>query len=96
MLLFGIARKANSGSEKKSDCPWVDSSLFPAPEILTGWMDILSAKGVTELVMLDVADPPAVATVEFPVSCLRTPALARLALGFVSVTFGRCSEFSEL
>jgi hypothetical protein len=80
------------------DCLDVDSSLFPPLEILMRWMDTLSARGVIELVMFDMVSPlaPDVATVEFLVSYLHTTTLARLALGFVNVTFGRCSGFSEL
>jgi hypothetical protein len=61
-------------------------------------MDTLSARGVIELLMFDMAGPPApdVATVKFLVSYLHTTTLARLALGFVNITFGRCSGFPEL
>lgn len=78
------------------NCVKVNSSLYPPPETLAWWMDMLSAKGVTELVMLDVAATSAIAAVEFPLSRLLTPALARLTLGFVSVTFGWGTGFSEL
>lgn len=56
----------------------MDCSLFPPLEVLVRWMDILSAKDVKELVMLDVAAPSAV---EFLADCLRTPSHATLALG---------------
>ena len=35
-------------------CLQVDSSLFPPLEVLGRWMDLLSLRGVKELVMLDV------------------------------------------
>lgn len=74
----------------------LDSSVFPPQEMLGRWMDILSTKGVKELVMLDVTAPAAVEAVDFPLERLRSPALARVALGFVRVQFSRCSWFLGL
>jgi hypothetical protein len=80
------------------DCLRVDASIFPPPELLGQWMDMLSLKGVRELVMLDVYSPSSsvAAPLEFPLTRLRSPALSTLSLGFVTVRFGTCFGFSEL
>uniref|UniRef100_K3ZNN5 F-box/LRR-repeat protein 15/At3g58940/PEG3-like LRR domain-containing protein n=1 Tax=Setaria italica TaxID=4555 RepID=K3ZNN5_SETIT len=63
-------------------CLRVDSSAFPAPERLRRWIDILTAREVQEVILLNLTRPE---DMEAPLQHLRSRRLTFLAIGFVNI-----------
>ncbi|XP_034599834.1 uncharacterized protein [Setaria viridis] len=65
-------------------CVRLDSTACPGPGLLSEWVDMLSAKAVQELVLVNLTWP--MEQLEFPLHRLCSQRLVTLALGFFGLT----------
>lgn len=63
-------------------CLRVDASEFPPPDRLRRWIELLSAKNVQELILLNLTGPE---ETEAPLHDLRSSRLTKLTVGFLSL-----------
>ncbi|CAM0148913.1 unnamed protein product [Urochloa decumbens] len=64
-------------------CLRIDESAFPAPERLRRWADILTAKEIQQLILINLTRPEEVT--QAPLHHLRSRRLTYLAIGFINI-----------